>query len=133
MKKIILYCCILVSVAMADFKSITTQELETAMKNGVTIIDIRREDEFKQLGIIQGSHKLTFFDDNGNYNVEQWMNKFTKIVKNKNQPFVLVCARANRTKVVGKMLSEQARYKNVQELEGGNTHGWIFKGKKTVK
>jgi len=133
MKKIILYCCILVSVAMADFKSITTQELETAMKNGVTIIDIRREDEFKQLGIIQGSHKLTFFDDNGNYNVEQWMNKFTKIVKNKNQPFVLVCARANRTKVVGKMLSEQARYKNVQELEGGITHGWIFKGKKTVK
>jgi rhodanese-related sulfurtransferase len=118
---------------MADFKSITAEELETAISNGMSVIDIRREDEFKQVGIIKGSHKLTFFDANGNYNIEQWMDQFKKIVKDKNQPFVLVCARANRTKAVGKMLSEQAQYKNVQELEGGITNGWIHKGKKTVK
>ncbi len=133
MKKIIFYCSMFVSIVMADFKSITTQELETAINSGVTVIDIRREDEFKQLGIIKGSHKLTFFDNKGNYNVELWMNQFTKIVKDKNQPFILICARANRTKVVGKILSEQAHYKNVQELEGGITNGWINKGKKTVK
>jgi rhodanese-related sulfurtransferase len=133
MKKIIFYCCILASVLMADFKSISTEKLERAIQHGVPVIDIRREDEFKQLGIIKGSYKLTFFDENGNYNVVQWMNKFTKIVKDQNQPFVLVCARANRTKVVGQMLSEQLHYKNVQELEGGITNGWIFKGKQTIK
>ncbi|MDD2698383.1 MAG: rhodanese-like domain-containing protein [Arcobacteraceae bacterium] len=133
MKKIIFYCCMLVSIAMADFKSISTEKLEASIQNGVTVIDIRREDEFKQFGIIKGSYKLTFFDANGNYNVEQWMNKFTKIVKDKNQPFILVCARANRTKVVGQMLSKQLQYKNVLELEGGITNGWIFKGKPTVK
>lgn len=133
MKKILFYCYMLASIAIADVKSISTEKLEIAIQNGVPVIDIRREDEFKQLGIIKGSHKLTFFDENGNYNVVQWLNKFTKIVKDKNQPFVLVCARANRTKVVGQMLSEQLQYKNVQDLEGGITNGWVFKGKPTIK
>jgi rhodanese-related sulfurtransferase len=133
LKKIVLGCFILISSVMADFRTLSTKEVETSIKNGVAIIDIRRADEHEKYGTIRGSHKLTFFDKAGNVNIEKWMTEFTKIVKDKEQPFILVCAHANRTKVVGKFLSEQAGFKNVQELEGGINYGWIDKGKKTVK
>ena len=102
------------------------------MNSKIAIIDIRRADEFKQYGTIKGSHKLTFFDSKGAYDIQKWMAKFTKIVKTKDTPFVLVCAHANRTKAVGRFLNENG-YTNVQELDGGINYGWIDKGKKTVK
>lgn len=61
------------------------------------------------------------------------MDKFTKIIKNKNQPFILVCAHANRTKILGELLSKEYGYKNVYELDGGIKHGWIYKKNKVVK
>ncbi|MEA2019694.1 MAG: rhodanese-like domain-containing protein [Campylobacterota bacterium] len=133
MLKKILLLSLFISSLMADFTTLTTAQVQEAIKNGVVLIDIRRDDEFKDRGIIKGSHKLTFFDGKGAYNIEKWMDKFTKIVTTQNQPFILVCAHANRTKVVGKFLNEQAKYKNVQELEGGINYGWIDKGLKTVK
>ena len=133
MLKKILLISLFVSSLMADFTTLTTAQVQKAIKKGVVIIDIRRVDEYKQYGTIKGSHKLTFFDGRGKYNIEKWMGKFTKIVKDKNQPFILVCAHSNRTKVVGKFLNEQAKYKNVNELDGGINYGWIDKGLKTVK
>ena len=132
MLKNILLVSLFVGSLMADFTTLTTKQVQEALKNGVTVIDIRRVDEYKEYGIIKGSHKLTFFDGKGAYDVQKWMNSFTKIVTTQEQPFILVCAHANRTKVVGKFLNEQAKYKNVQELEGGINYG-IDKGLKTVK
>ncbi len=119
--------------AMADFKTISTSDVEQIVKDSkIAIIDIRRDDEYKRYGVIKGSHKLTFFDNRGAYDPDKWMAKFTKIVKTKDTPFVLVCAHANRTKAVGKFLSDNG-YTKVQELDGGINYGWIDKGKTTVK
>ncbi|RLA75739.1 MAG: rhodanese-like domain-containing protein [Epsilonproteobacteria bacterium] len=132
MKKIVFIVLFVVSL-VADLKTLTTKQVETIVKDGkIAVIDIRRDDEFKKYGVIKGSHKLTFFDNRGAYDVEKWMAKFTKIVKTKDTPFVLVCAHANRTKVVGKFLSDNG-YKNTQELDGGINYGWLDKGKKTIK
>ena len=133
MYKKLLLLALFISSLMADFTTLTTKQVQEAIKKGVVVIDIRRVDEYKQYGIIKGSHKLTFFDGKGAYNIEKWMSKFRKIVTSKKQPFILVCAHSNRTKVVGKFLNEQSKYKNVQELDGGINYGWIDKGLKTVK
>ena len=133
LKKIILLAILTSSFVYADFKTLTTKEVQISIKNNIQIIDIRRAQEWNEYGVIKGSHKLTFFDAQGNYNIGKWMAGFLKIVKDNNQPFILVCAHANRSKVVGKMLSEQLGYKNVQELKGGINYGWIDKGLKTVK
>ena len=118
----------------AEVKDMSTEQLQQHIQNNdITIIDIRRPDEFKQFGIIQGSYKLTFFNQEGRYNIEKWMKKFSKIVTSKDQPFVLVCAHSNRTKVVGNFLSDQLKYKNVYQLKGGIIYGWLDKGLKTVK
>ncbi len=133
LKKIFIIVFISMSYLHADFTTLSTKQVQEAIKKGIEVIDIRRIDEYKEYGTIEGSHKLTFFDGNGKYNIEEWLAKFSKIVKSKDQPFILVCAHANRTKVVGKFLSGQIKYKNVQELKGGINYGWIDKGLKTVK
>ena len=125
---------ILTSSVFAEFATIDTEKMQIFLKNKSAIfIDIRRVDEFKQYGIIENSHKLTFFDNRGEYDIDKWMTKFVKIVKNKEQPFVLICAHANRTKVVGNFLNTQVGYKNVYDLEGGINYGWIDKGFQTIK
>ena len=133
MLKKILLLLVFTNILFADFKTISTEEVQQEIKNGTVLIDIRRDNEWKEYGIIKGSHKITFFDDKGQYDVNKWMEQFIKIVKNKEQKFILVCAHANRTKTVGAFLSSQLNYKNVFELDGGIKHGWINKGLKTVK
>jgi rhodanese-related sulfurtransferase len=132
MKKIIFALAILPLMLFADFKSISVSELEELSKKGVPIIDIRTPGEWRETGVVPNSKKIMFFDERGNYNLMQWMGEFEKVVKSKDEPFVLVCRTASRTKMVGKFLSEQAGYKNVKELRGGITN-WIRHGKPTQK
>jgi len=132
LKKIILLS-LLITLSLADFKELDTKNVQQMIKKGITVIDIRRLDEFKKVGIIKGSHTITFFDNKGKYDIPTWLKKFTKIVKTKEQPFILYCAHANRTKVVGDFLSKQLGYKNVYDLKGGIMYGWIDKGLSTIK
>jgi len=130
--KFLFLLLILSNSLFAQFISLETSQVEEAIKNGVPVIDIRRVDEYKKYGIIKGSYTITFFDEKGDYNIKRWMAKFTQIVKSKDQTFILVCAHANRSKVVAKFLDKQLHYKNVRELDGGIMYGWIDKGRKTV-
>ena len=133
-KKIILAMVVFVSISNASFREVDYQELQKMVKEDkVVLIDIRRMDEIKQYGIINGAKTITFFDERGKYNVPAWMNEFVKVVKTKEQPFILYCAHANRSKVVGNFLDKQMGYKNVYDLKGGINYGWIDKGMKTVE
>ncbi|BAS67487.1 rhodanese-like domain-containing protein [Bathymodiolus septemdierum thioautotrophic gill symbiont] len=118
---------------MAEFNALSTKQVQEKMSQGVAVIDIRRQDEYDKYGIIPGAHKLTFFDGRGNHNAQKWLADFSSIVKGKDTPFILVCAHANRTKVVGNFLSNKVGYKNVFELEGGIINGWIDKDLATTK
>jgi len=133
-KKLLLAMLVFVSIANAAFREVDEKELQQMVKeNNVTIIDIRRDDEFKQYGIIKDAKTITFFDGRGKYDIPSWMNEFVKVVKTKKQPFIIYCAHANRSKVVGNFLSKQLGYENVYDLKGGINYGWLDKGLKTVK
>ncbi len=121
-KKILIFIA-LQGLLFADFQGVKTTEFEAMVKNGAPIIDIRTPDEWKE-GVIPGSHKIMFFDEQGNYDVAKFMEKFTQVVKDKNQPFILVCRTASRTKVVGDFLARQMGYKQAKELSGGIMWGW---------
>jgi rhodanese-related sulfurtransferase len=114
----------------SNFKSIDTEETIKKPDSGVPIIDTRREDEWKKYGVIPNSHLITFFDKDGNYNLSIWIQRLKNIIKSKNSTFILVCAHANRTKLVGRMLEQYYGYKNVYDLKGGIIYGWIKQGEK---
>ena len=109
---------------MRDIECVDDSELLKLQKEGVKVIDIRTKMEWEMTGIIEGSVLLTFFDERGAYDMESWLKEFENIVKNKDEKFVLVCAHANRTKVVGNFLRDKLGYKNVLELCGGIEYGW---------
>lgn len=115
------------------FKSLSTKEFQQKKDQGYTIVDIRRADEWEQYGVIEGSHKITFFDEVGQHNLENFLEEFTKVVTSKEQAFILVCAHANRTKSVAEMMGIQLGYKNIYELDGGINWGWIDECFQTIK
>jgi rhodanese-related sulfurtransferase len=115
------------------FKSLSTKEFQQKKEEGFAVIDVRRVDEWEYYGIIEGSHTITFFDERGRYDLDAFLEAFTKVVTSKEQPFILVCAHAQRTKMIGEMLGLKLKYKNVYELDGGINWGWIDQGLETVK
>lgn len=134
MKKITLILLVLLPLfAKADFRTLSTEQVQEKIKQGVAIIDVRRQDEYDKYGVIPNAHKLTFFDNKGSYNIQKWLGDLSKILPNKDTPFVLVCAHANRTKVIGRFLEAKTDYQNIFELDGGINNGWINKGLQTSK
>jgi rhodanese-related sulfurtransferase len=61
------------------------------------IIDIRTEGEWYQTGILKGSHTITFFDEMGQYDLEGFLEKLHKIIKEKEAKFLLICRTGSRT------------------------------------
>ena len=132
MLRIFMVLSLFIAVLFADLKVVNDSQLSEMQKKGLVVIDIRRIDEWKKFGIIENSKTITFFDEKGNYDITKWLSEFSKSVKDKNQTFVIYCAHANRTKMVGDFLNKQLGYKEIYELEGGINNGWINKGLKTV-
>jgi rhodanese-related sulfurtransferase len=119
--------------SFAEFKDVDANTLVAMQKKGVPIIDIRTPEEWKARGIIPGAHPIMFFDRNRKPHAREWLIKLSKLVKDKKSPFIIYCAHANRTKAVGKWLTQKMGFQNVYELKGGIEYGWIDKGKKTIK
>ncbi len=104
---------------MDELTDLPPKSVEYMIKDNIVMIDIRRKDEWEYTGVIKNAYKLTFFDEYGNHDIPTWLREFQKLVTSKEQPFVLICAHANRTRVVGNYLIEQHGYKNCSHLMGG--------------
>ena len=118
--------------AFADFKGINPSQLQEMINKNITVIDIRTPPEWKEVGTIPTSKKIMFFDDKGQYNLQNWLAEFSKDIKDKDQAFVLVCRSGNRTDTVGNFLSKQLGFKNVYHLQDG-IKSWIKEGKEVNK
>ena len=103
---------------MNELVDLQPKIVEKMINDNVIMIDVRRKDEWERTGIIKNSLKMTFFDEFGNHDVENWMKEFQKVVTTLDQTFVLICAHANRTRTIGNFLIEQG-YKNTAHLYGG--------------
>jgi rhodanese-related sulfurtransferase len=132
MKNIFLVLVMLSVSVFAEFKTLNLSEFEKMKAKGVPVIDIRTPMEWKTTGIIDGAHKVTFFNERGEPLLADWFFEVGHLIKDKKEPIILYCAHANRSKSLGKGMSQMG-FENVYELEGGIENGWIKKGKKTVK
>ena len=114
MFKLTLFTLLFSSLLMADLRHVDVNE--EIIKSGIKIIDIRTSPEWKETGIVENSIPITFFDEQGRYNAETFLNELTKHVK-KDREFALICRTGNRTVAVSEFLSKQG-YK-VINLKGG--------------
>jgi rhodanese-related sulfurtransferase len=128
MRHLLLACCLaLVSLlAQAEIIDIDNAEFERLMKSGVPVIDIRTQPEWLETGIIGGSRLLTFFDEQGHSDAGAWLEKLKPVAK-PSQPVIIICRSGNRSKTVGRYLSQQAAYSRVYNVKNG-IEGWIANG-----
>ena len=131
MKRFICLAAALLALPVqADVQHIDNEELARLLASGATLVDIRTELEWKETGIVAGSHLLTFFDDKGRYDARAWMEKLGPIAK-PDQPVVVICRTGNRTRAVSDFLDRQAGYKKVYNVKHG-IYGWM-KDKRPVE
>ncbi len=118
MKKIIFVCLLFVSSLFAEFKNETLSQ--KLLDSKIPIIDIRTPAEWKQTGIVKDSITLMFFDEKGNYNLNNFITELNKKIDT-NKPFALLCRTGRRTKIVSAYLSKELNYK-VTNIFGGITY-----------
>ena len=116
----------LLDVKAKKFSDLGNDALKAKLAAGTTLIDIRRPEEWKQTGVIAGSHLLTFFDRSGNPN-PQFGAELQKLISGPNDEVVFICQTGQRSKLLSEYLSGQAGFTNVSNVQGGIAH-WIREG-----
>ena len=105
---------------------LSPQEFIEAQENGGVVIDIRREEEWKETGIIKGSQTITAFTKDGKIHPD-FPKKFFDLIDDVDVPILLYCRTGNRTGILGKALIDQVGQTNVGHLSDGIV-GWKKQG-----
>lgn len=106
-------------------RSLDNEGLQRMVKEGAMVIDIRRPEEWRQTGVIEGSYLVTAFDEQGRLTRE--FGALFGGLTDPAQPVVLICRTGNRTDVLSRLLVEQAGYREVYNVTHGIT-SWIASG-----
>ena len=117
----LIFICSAVS-AYADVENIDNQKLKALLLEGISIVDIREEFEWRETGIIPNSHLITFFDSAGKYNLEKWLIELKTTVK-RYDPLIIICRSGRRSLIVANYLSSEERFFKVYNVEAG-INGW---------
>lgn len=120
----------LLAIVKPPYTDIDNAELKKLLSQGVKIYDIRRDDEWKQTGVVAGSQRLTLFDARGGQNKE-FIPTFTQQVS-KDEPVILICRTGNRTKAAAQFFAKQLGYAQVYNVKDGITR-WIGEGNPVEK
>lgn len=113
----------------AEVEQIDNKTLKQLLAEGVPLIDVRTPSEWRETGIIEGSHLLTFFDESGRYDANEWLKKLQAMVR-PDQPVALICAVGGRTQAISHFLDKQAGYSKVHNVTAG-IKAWINAGNAT--
>ena len=108
----------------------SADDLLQAQDEGVVVIDIRREDEWQETGIIAGAQTITAFTATGGVHPD-FLDKFRSIAPTPDTPVMLYCRTGNRTTGLGNALIEQLGFSDVSHLSAGIT-GWMAEGRETT-
>ena len=111
------------------YESLDNEGLARMVQEGALVVDIRRPEEWRQTGVVAGSHLITAFDEQGRITPE-FPALFGELT-DPAQPVVLICRTGNRTDILARMLIEQAGYQQVYNVSRGIT-SWISGGREVT-
>ncbi|RRS31421.1 MAG: hypothetical protein P794_03955 [Epsilonproteobacteria bacterium (ex Lamellibrachia satsuma)] len=117
MKKTILALLLLGTSLFADLKQAWATPEFMEKNPNINIIDIRTPGEWRETGIVKDSVPIMFFNEQGRYDIPQFIAALDKVVK-KGEVFALICRTGSRTGEVSRFLAKDLGY-NVIDLKGG--------------
>ncbi|DAB30057.1 MAG TPA: sulfurtransferase [Sulfurimonas sp. UBA12504] len=83
----------------------------------IPVVDIRTASEWRESGLFKGAIPITFFNEQGGYDVNAFITELNKKVNTK-KPFALICRTGSRTKMLSGFLSKEFGYEIIN-LDGG--------------
>jgi rhodanese-related sulfurtransferase len=104
------------------YSNVDNNELQMMLEQDIPIYDVRRPEEWRQTGVIEGSEMLTFVDASGRLQPD-FIERFTAEI-DKQEPVILICRTGNRTSTLARFLVEQLGYTQVFNVRDGITR-WI--------
>jgi len=114
-----------ITAQASNIQEVDSTEVLELLNRGVAVIDIRRQDEWLETGVIEGSHLMTAFDQNGVV-TQNFPKRFNRLFQ-KDQEVVLICHSGGRTYYMARALKQQLGYKNVFDANLGIVD-WSKKG-----
>ena len=121
---------LIVKFAFAEVIDVDDQEMIKLSNDNIPIVDVRRSAEWVQTGVIPNSILLTFFDEEGNYNFDEWYEKL-QLEINVSNPIILICRSGKRSKIIAKMMDKEFDIIIYNAQSGINS--WINKKLITVE
>ena len=111
------------NISFADVETIDNIKVKSLISRGVPLIDIRSSIEWKETGVIEDSHLITFFNEKGKVNLNKWMSAFNKVADT-TKPFILICASGVRSKFASYILNNQFDIPKIYDASEG-VSGWV--------
>ena len=108
--------------AEPPYTNLGNDQLEQLLQQNVPLYDIRRPEEWRQTGVVEGSQLLTFVDASGRVR-PGFLDRFAARV-DKHDPVILICRTGNRTATLARYLVEQLGYTQVYNVRHGISR-WI--------
>ena len=99
----IIICIITIKFASAEVVDINNEQIIQLSNGNIPIVDVRRSSEWEQTGVIPNSILLTFFDDEGNYDYNEWFKKLRSEIEH-NESVILICRSGKRSKIIANMM-----------------------------
>lgn len=105
------------------YKQMDNHQLCKFMQAGGVLVDIRRAEEWRLTGIVEGSVLLTFFTADGSSNPENWLKQLNALVPAE-KSIALICRSGYRTGLICEYLIEVCSRPEVFNLTEGIL-GWL--------
>ena len=116
--------------AFAEVIDVDDQEMIKLSNDNIPIVDVRRSAEWVQTGVIPNSILLTFFDEEGKYNFDEWYEKL-QLEINVTDPIILICRSGKRSKIIANMIDE--KFNSIIYNSQSGINSWINKKFITVE
>ncbi|MFZ1415935.1 MAG: rhodanese-like domain-containing protein [Defluviicoccus sp.] len=114
------------SIADSGVQTVSTEQLVPVFGGGITLIDIRRADEWRATGVIAGSHLITAFDAEGR--LRPTFLAEVAAVSAPDRPVALLCRSGNRSAAAARLLTAQSGFRTVYSVAGG-MNDWLREGR----
>ena len=125
----LLYLCALGLLLMGlsacsepPYTNVDNAELQRMLENDIPIYDVRRPEEWRQTGVVEGSNLLTFVDASGRMKPD-FIERFSA-ANSLHDPVILICRTGSRTQTLARFLVEEMGYTQVYNVRDGITR-WI--------
>lgn len=124
-----LWTLLLSTSVFAEVINIDNAELVRLQAKGVTVIDVRTQEEWRDTGVIKGARLMTF-SASGSFDKAAWLKQEQQVVK-PGEPVVLICRSGRRSAAVAEYLESQLVKGKIYNASGGMS-AWKSEGRPVV-